>query len=60
MTSLLTKTSEWLMLSAGVLILVSVPLIAEWKMFELWFAAKMLYLAGVVAMLIESYRYARR
>lgn len=47
------KPSEWLMLTAGVLILVSVPLIATNEQFMLWFGAKILYLFGVIVMMIE-------
>lgn len=42
------------MIVAGVLILVSVPLIASGEQFSLWFIAKMLYVLGVVVMLIEQ------
>jgi len=40
------------MLIAGILILVSVPLIAMYEQFTWWFVAKMLYLFGVIIMLI--------
>ena len=54
MTRYLKNPSEWLMIIAGILILASVPLIAGSEQFMLWFAAKGLYLAGVIAMFTES------
>jgi len=42
------------MITAGILILISVPLIAAGEQFMLWFGAKMLYLLGVNIMMIEK------
>ena len=42
------------MITAGILILISVPLVVAYDLFTLWFIAKALYLLGVIAMFIES------
>ena len=40
--------SEKIFLAAGLGILVSVPLIAFWEIFGIWFLAKVLYGVGVI------------
>lgn len=47
------KPSEWLMITAGLLILASVPLLYVYGDFTLWLFAKASYLVGVFVMLME-------
>ena len=45
--------SEKIFLAAGLGILASVPLIAFWEIFEIWFFAKVLYGTGVILFLFN-------
>jgi len=52
--SYLFRPFEIILLSSGALILLSVPLIALFGTFSLWFLAKALYLVGVVTFLVRA------
>lgn len=47
------KPSEWLMIAAGLLVLISVPIVAVSGDFKLWFIAKVFFGVGVLVMLFE-------
>lgn len=48
-------TSEWIMLAAGVVMGISLPLLANGS-FALWLIAQGIYFVGVIVMVIHYFR----